>query len=84
MTTISKLASKAELAREILTTDSWHTLDEVKRVLNKLISKSFETDAPCCYTLKDARERMAITDEDADAGIGLSEEEVEQRIKKLI
>lgn len=45
MTTMELEAYKAELAREILTTNSWHTLDEVKRVLNKIRKQAHGEDA---------------------------------------
>lgn len=40
MTTMELEAYKAELAREILTTDSRHVLDEVKHVLSKIKDKA--------------------------------------------
>lgn len=40
MTTMELEAYKAELAREILATDSRHVLDEVKRVLGKIRKQS--------------------------------------------
>ena len=45
MTTIELEAYKAELAREILTTDNWHVLDEVKRVLGKIRKQSQAEEA---------------------------------------
>lgn len=40
MTSIELEAYKAELAREILTTDNRHVLDEVKNLLSKLSKKT--------------------------------------------
>ena len=45
MTTMELEAYKAELAREILTTDNWHVLDEVKRVLGKIRRQSQAEEA---------------------------------------
>ena len=45
MTTMELEAYKAELAREILTTDNWHVLDEVKRVLGKIRKQSQAEEA---------------------------------------
>ena len=45
MTTMELEAYKAELARDILTTNSRHTLDEVKRVLNKIRKQAQGEDA---------------------------------------
>lgn len=45
MTTMELEAYKAELAREILTTDNWHVLDEVKRVLGKIRKQSQAQEA---------------------------------------
>ena len=45
MTTMELEAYKAELAREILTTDNWHVLAEVKRVLGKIRKQSQAEEA---------------------------------------
>lgn len=46
MTTLELEAYKAELAREILTTDSRAVLDAVKRLLKRMNKQTLQTDDP--------------------------------------
>lgn len=71
MTSMELEAYKAELAREILTTDSRHVLDEVKRLLIKLSKKTKK------------KEEETISKEEILAGIdaGLKEVKLSQEGK---
>lgn len=70
MTTIELEAYKAELAREILTTNSRHALDEVKRVLNKIRKQSQVEKAKSEFKneLKNELEKALQEVEDAQNG----------------
>ena len=86
MTTIELEASKAELVREILNIENSETLETIgklRKYLSKLRSNKEEA-SPCEYTLEEVRQRLAITGKDAIAGIGISGEEMEQRMKDII
>ena len=83
MTTIELEASKAELVREILNIENSETNGKLRKYLSKLRSNKEEA-SPCEYTLEEVRQRLAITGKDAIAGIGISGEEMEQRMKDII
>lgn len=55
----------------------------MSKYLSKLRSNKEEA-SPCEYTLEEVRQRLAITGKDAIAGIGISGEEMEQRMKDII
>lgn len=42
------------------------------------------SNPPCCYTIEEVRQRLALTDEDALNGIGIDEEEANRFIDSLI
>ena len=83
MTTIELEASKAELVREILNIDNSETIGKLRKYLSKLQNNKQETST-CEYTLEEVRQRLSITGKDAIAGIGISGEEMEQRMKNII
>ena len=83
MTTIELEASKAELVREILNIDNSETIGKLRKYLSKLRNNKQET-SPCEYTLEEVRQRLSITGNDANAGIGNSGEKMEQRMKNII
>lgn len=83
MTTIELEASKAELVREILNIDSSETIGKLRKYLSKLRNNT-QVASPCEYTLEEVRQRLSITGKDAIAGIGISGEEMEQRMKNII
>lgn len=74
MTTIELEAYKAELAREILDTDSRAILDKVKKLLTRERKKTSENLTP--YTMEEINSWLDESEADTEAGREYSSEEV--------
>lgn len=82
MTAIELEAGKTELIREILNIDNSELLDRVRQELRKWLS--IGEKAPCSYTLEEVKQRLSITESDAKAGYGISEEEADAIISSWV
>lgn len=81
MTTMELEAYKAELAREILMSDSRQLLDKVKKLLRKE-SKARELLKP--YTLEELNARIDEAEAEIDAGEVLTCEEANAEVRKAL
>lgn len=81
MTTMELEAYKAELAREILMSDSQQLLDKVKKLLRKE-SKARELLKP--YTMEELNARIDEAEAEIDAGEVLTCEEANAEVRKAL
>ena len=81
MTTMELEAYKAELAREILISDSRQLLDKVKKLLRKE-SKARELLKP--YTMEELNARIDEAEAEIDAGEVLTCEEANAEVRKAL
>lgn len=81
MTTMELEAYKAELAREILMSDSRQLLDKVKKLLRKE-SKARELLKP--YTMEELNARIDEAEAEIDAGEVLTCEEANAEVRKAL
>lgn len=81
MTTMELEAYKAELAREILMSDSRQLLDKVKKLLRKE-SKARELLKP--YTMEELNARIDEAEVEIDAGEVLTCEEANAEVRKAL
>lgn len=70
-------AAKAELARNILNTQSEEVIEHVRHSYWQAVEQEASSAAPCRYSLEEVKQRLRDTEQEAIAGRGLSEEEVE-------
>ena len=82
MTTFELEARKTELIQEILNINNSEILDKVRSELRKWLSVNEKS--PCTYTLGEVKQRLTITEADAIAGKGISEEEANAIMDKWV
>ena len=82
MTTFELEARKTELIQEILNINNSEILDIVRSELRKWLSVNEKS--PCTYTLEEVKQRLTITEADAIAGKGISEEEANAIMDKWV
>ena len=82
MTTFGLEARKTELIQEILNINNSEILDKVRSELRKWLSVNEKS--PCTYTLEEVKQRLTITEADAIAGKGISEEEANAIMDKWV
>ena len=82
MTTFELEARKTELIQEILNINNFEILDKVRSELRKWLSVNEKS--PCTYTLEEVKQRLTITEADAIAGKGISEEEANAIMDKWV
>ncbi|RHU25742.1 MULTISPECIES: hypothetical protein [Parabacteroides] len=82
MTTFELEARKTELIQEILNINNSEILDKVRSELRKWLSVNEKS--PCTYTLEEVKQRLTITEADAIAGKGISEEEANAIMDKWV
>lgn len=70
-------AAKAELARNILNTQSEEVIVRVRDSYLQAMEHEVSRITPCRYSLEEVKQRLCNSEKDAIAGRGLSEEEVE-------
>ena len=82
MTTFELEARKTELIQEILNINNFEILDKVRSELRKWLSVNEKS--PCTYTLEEVKRRLTISEADAIAGKGISEEEANAIMDKWV
>ena len=82
MTTIELESRKLEVIQAILHIDNGDLLEKIYRHIRKSIRE--ENALPCAYTLEEVRQRLAVTQDDALSGKGISEEEANRLIDKML
>lgn len=74
----------AELHRELSTITNESVMQRVIDAIKAIKQEKDVTTPPCCYTTAEVKARLALTREDAIAGRGISGEEVNRTIKKML
>lgn len=80
MTALELEAYRAELAREILSTDSWDLLDKIKKLIKKE-QKAKVTKMPCEYSKVEMADILSVAESELDLGEGIASDKVHEEIK---
>ena len=80
---------KVEITQQVMQMDNPRMVSEIQDYILQLTARSGHAEeeeerAPCQYTLEELKEQLKIAREESRLGLGISQEEVEQRMREWI